>query len=140
MDDNSFTKLCSLCDNILTNRKDMKKHMRTHSYKDAIYKCDICDFIGGDELDMDIDFPKPHGDKFQCGLCDYTAKDLKTLDTHLRTCEIYTCAICGEQILHLTNIKTHFNEKHGTSNGPFDGVRHIKQPRENIDMYNQQYH
>ena len=73
--------------------------MRTHSYKDAVYKCDLCVFVGGDEIEMDLHFAKFQGVNFECDLCDYTAKDLEILDTHLITCEIYTCAICGEQIL-----------------------------------------
>ena len=91
---------------------------------------------------MDVHFAKHHGENFECGLCDYTSKDLETLETHLRTCEIYTCRICDEKIIQFTNIKTHFKEKHGTCNmkGPFDGVRHIKQSRKNSDVYDQQYH
>ena len=71
-----------------------------------------------------------------------SANDLETLNTHLRTFKIYKCAICGEKILQLTNIKTHFKENDDTHkiDGPFDVVRHIKQSRENIDVYDQQYH
>ena len=46
----------------------MKKHMRTHSYKDAVYKCDLCDFIGGDQIEMEVHLAKLHGDNFECGL------------------------------------------------------------------------
>ena len=68
------------------------------------------------------------GESFDCGLCDYTAKDMETLDTHLRTCEIYECVICDKKILQLANIKTHFKENHDTCkmDGPSVGVRHIK--------------
>ena len=107
IDDNGFSKRCSLCDNILANSKDMKKHMRTHSYKDAVYKCDLYDSIGGDQIEMEVHLAKLHGENFECGLCENTANDLETLDTHLGTYEIYKCKICGEQILKLTNIKTH---------------------------------
>ena len=86
IDDNGFPKQCSLCDNILANSKDMKKHMRTHSYKDAVYKYDLCEFIGGDEIEMEVHLAKLHGESFECGLCTYNAKDLETLDTHLRFC------------------------------------------------------
>jgi hypothetical protein len=67
------------------------------------------------------------GESLECGLCDYTAKDLETLDTHLRTCEIYECVICDKKILQLVNIETNFTENHDTSkmDGPSVVVRHI---------------
>ena len=91
---------------------------------------------------MEVHLARLHGENFECSLCDYTSKDLETLDIHLGTCEIYKCGICGEKILKLTNIKTHFKENHNSCkmDDPCVGVRHIKQSREHFDVYDQQYH
>ena len=58
-----------------------------------------------------------------------------------KLCEIYECVICDNKILQLVNLKTHFKENHDTCkmDGPSVGVRHIKQSREYIDIYDQQY-
>ena len=56
---------------------------------------------------IEVNLAKLHGENFECGLCENTANDLETLDTHLGIYEIYKCKICGEQILKLTNIPTH---------------------------------
>ena len=69
--------------------------------------CQEVNFISGDEIDIEVNLAKLHGENFECGLCENTANDLETLDTHLGTYEIYKCKICGEQVLKLTNIKTH---------------------------------
>ena len=69
--------------------------------------CQEVNFISGDEIDIEVNLAKLHGENFECGFCENTANDLETLDTHLGIYEIYKCKICGEQILKLTNIKTH---------------------------------
>ena len=46
-----FPQQCSFCDLILNDKKQLKKHMRTHSYSLVQYKCDLCDFMGYDEID-----------------------------------------------------------------------------------------
>ena len=43
----------------------MAKHMRTHSDKFVQYQCEHCDFIGGEEIDMEVHIAKLHGDKFE---------------------------------------------------------------------------
>jgi hypothetical protein len=73
-------------------------------------------------------------ENFEFGLCGYIAKDLETLESHLRTYEIYECVICDIKILQLANIKTHFMISVKWM------YRHIKQSIENIDVFDQQYH
>ena len=41
----------------------MKKHMKTHLYALVQYKGDLCEFMGCDEIDMDVHAAKLHGDK-----------------------------------------------------------------------------
>ena len=68
--------------------------MRTHSYKLAQFKCDHCDLVGEDEIDMEVHVARTHEEKFECGLCDYAGKNFEALDIHLQT---YECEICKKK-------------------------------------------
>ena len=120
----------------------MKIHLRIHSYKHAQFKCDLCDFIGGEEIEMEVHVARTHGENYECGLCDFVTQDLETLDTHLKTCEMYICEICNEKISQLPEVKANFETKHNASKnqGYPDGVRHVKQSRENIEVYDNKFH
>ena len=118
----------------------MKKHMRTHSYSLVQYKCDLCEFMGYDEIDMDVHAAKQHGDKFECGICEHEAKNIEDLEIHLNTCEYYKCEECSEKILKFTSIKEHFLSKHGNSDYYRRGVKNIKPSRENSEIYDQKFH
>ena len=118
----------------------MKKHMRTHSYSYVQYKCDICDFMGYDEIDMDVHAAKLHGDKHDCGLCDYEAKSLEQLEIHLSTCEYYQCFVCNEKLWQFIKIKEHFQTKHSDFDKKKNAIKNIKPSRENSDLYDQKFH
>ena len=75
---------------------------------------------------MEVHLGKVHGDKFDCGLCDYNAKDLENLEMHLSTCETYKCIICDLDFTNLSEIKKHFSQKHEP---------HVKENRDNIDAF-----
>ena len=119
----------------------MAKHMRTHSYKFVQYQCEHSDFIGGEEIDMEVHIAKLHGDKFECGLCEYEATDLENLEVHLTTCETYKCELCGEVILQFVDIKTHIMAKHKTLNRyDRNKIINTKPSRENKELYDRKYH
>ena len=107
-----FPVSCELCDKELKDKREMLKHQKSHSYQYVAYKCVKCEFLGEDEIAMDVHIGKEHGDKFACGLCDYIAKDLETLEIHLSTCETYTCTTCDIVFKSLSETKTHFIQKH----------------------------
>ena len=88
---------------------------------------------------MEVHLGKAHGDKFICGICEYEAKDLATLEIHLLTCECYECVICEKRILKFTDIKTHFLNNHNTSENK-RGVFHAKPSRENHEAYETKFH
>ena len=137
--ENNSSKQCNFCDIVLNDEREMKNHMRTHSYSLVQYKCDLCDFMGYDEIDMDVHAAKVHGDKFECGLCEHEAKDNEDLEIHLSTCEYYKCEECGEKIWKFTSIKEHFISKHGNSDYYRRGVRNVKPSRENSEIYDQNW-
>ena len=65
---------------------------------------------------MEVHAGKNHSAILECGLCDYKAKDLESLETHISTCEIYECNICYFRVTKICDIKTHMNEKHENEN------------------------
>ena len=123
-----YPRSCDLCEKEIKNKIAMKTHMKTHSYKDVLYQCNKCDFLGGAEMDIAVHSGKAHGDCFACGLCEYIAPDLETLETHLFTCEIFECYNCETIFKSLGDLKSHFVEHESSS-------KHTKQSRENADEY-----
>ena len=49
-DNCKFPRTCELCDFVFENKKEMKKHMLSHSYHRLEYKCEECDFYGKDDF------------------------------------------------------------------------------------------
>ena len=136
-----YPKQCDLGDFICNNSKELRKHMRTHSYRHATYKCAMCEFVGGEEIDMEVHNAKMHSDKFDCGLCEFEGKDFETLDIHLTTCECYICGLCEEKFKQISTVKEHFGTKHKESKtSSFYGVRHFKPSRQNKEVYDQTFH
>ena len=87
MDDNIYPKECALCDIVLNSNKEMKKHMRTHSFNYVTFKCTHCDFIGGEQIEMEIHNARLHSERNE-------GQNLETIDIHLSTCECYACGLC----------------------------------------------
>ena len=42
--------------------------MRSHSFKEAKFKCEDCDFVGQSRETMEVHIGKSHTDNFECGL------------------------------------------------------------------------
>ena len=135
----SFPQQCTLCDEVLKDLKQQKTHMRMHSYKYVQYQYGTCDFTGGCDIDMEVHMGKVHGEKFECGLCDYEAKDLETLETHLLTCEIFKCNICKIKMLQFSQLKKHFLDNHKQSEQTRD-ITHIKPYRDIKEIYEEKTH
>ena len=64
---------------------------------------------------------------FKCGLCDFEAKNLESLELHLKTCEIYECEECGFVSQSLAGMKKHRSEKNTKCES--STVFHIKMDR-----------
>ena len=129
----SFPKMCSLCEKQFDCEITLKRHMKTHSYKQIEYRCEECDFLGATPFTMEVHLGKSHSDKFECGLCEFVAKDLETLDMHLFTCEIYQCEECEKRFKNIKDIKEHLTNEHGA----YTTLIHAKQSRadnDEIDM------
>ena len=107
-----FPRKCDLCENKFGNHAELKRHMKSHSYKEAKFKCEDCEFVGERFETMEVHMGKCHTDKFECGLCEKNFKDIETLETHLNTCEVYRCRRCFLKETNISNIKAHAERKH----------------------------
>ena len=81
---------------------------------------------------MEVHVGRNHCETFDCGLCDFVAKDIETLDLNLFTCEFYECYACNKRFKTLTNLKTHFQEEHGVKS--HFTVTHAKLNRKNSEV------
>ena len=107
-----YPRKCDLCEKKFLNHTEMKRHMKTHSYKEAKFKCEDCEFVGEKFETMEVHLGKFHTDSFECGLCERSFGNIEILETHLNTCEIYRCRKCYHKETNISNIKAHAEKKH----------------------------
>ena len=94
-----FPQICDLCEKTIKSSKEMKKHMKTHSYTGDFfpdldrgwYKCELCDFTSKTVETMEVHVGKCQTEDFECGLCEFSTNSLENLELHLKSCEIYEC-------------------------------------------------
>ena len=104
---------CDFCDFNAKSESDMKFHLKNvHTATDSNYKCLDCDFCAYNEISIQVHQGRSHGDEFECGLCDFQADSLETLNLHLTTCECYECYSCKIRVFTISDIKEHIKEKH----------------------------
>jgi hypothetical protein len=63
LETNEFPKICDICEKEMSSLKDIRKHLKTHSY-----------------------FGKYHDhkeDNFKCLDCDFTSKTIETMEVHV---------------------------------------------------------
>ena len=108
----SKSKICEVCDQEFETLSKMKKHLKTHSYKKVEFKCVECDFVGSSEETMEVHYGKNHSDSFECGICEYKAETLESLEIHLVTCELFKCLYCNYSDKNLSEFKKHTTKEH----------------------------
>ena len=128
--DLEYPRQCDLCDEQCESSKEMKKHMITHSYKEARFKCDECDFVGQNLKSIEVHVRRKHSEKYECGLCDFEAGSSENIEMHLTTCELFECdqCDCEYRCKNLTDIQKHIREQHKQD---FCWVTHFKLDRNN---------
>ena len=127
-----FPKPCDLCGKVVSDAGEMKKHVKSHSYKFIQVQCSYCNFCATDEEEIVVHVGLDHGGNFECGLCDYVAEDRESLLIHLSTCEVYKCGTCKEYWKTLPALKTHFENLHAKE--IYTSIEHIKQNRTNSEV------
>ena len=116
------SNVCELCDKKFDTVKILRNHMKSHSYQDAKYKCVDCDFVGTNDMTMDVHTGKYHTDIFECGICEFIAESEEGLEIHLFTCEIYHCngqygsfpnsVACTVKSKNISDMKRHLEKEH----------------------------
>ena len=92
----------------------MTEHLKVHSYKNLIFKCEDCDFLAEDELSLEVHAGKKHSGNFECALCGFAGKDLEQLETHIHTCERFNCTYCKPEttFYNIPDLKSHLSTQH----------------------------
>ena len=125
IDNEVYPKVCDLCESEITSAENMRKHLKTHSFKDARFKCEDCEFVGESRETMELHSGRAHTDTFECGICENTFGNSENLEAHIRTCEVYRCKRCHLKETNLSNMKAHIQKKHNKEKIPTI-IQHLK--------------
>ena len=91
----------------------MRFHLKNvHTVTDSNLKCLDCDFCAYNEISIQVHQGRQHEDGFTCGLCDFKADTLETLNLHLKTCESYECYRCNIRVYTISDIKEQIKNTH----------------------------
>ena len=104
---------------VTTNLKvqEIWKNTWLHSYQKLLFKCEECNFWGPNEHTMKMHVKRRHSETISCGMCNFEANQIETLDTHTFPCEIYKCNEYEISFLHLDELAMHMkNYYHGSVN------------------------
>ena len=135
-DENVTTFQCEDCGDKFGSAEDLKEHMITHSYQKLQFKCDECDFWGPNEHTMEMHIKRLHSETITCGMCDFEANEIESLDTHTFTCEMYKCNECNQTFLHLDDIGKHMRNMHGE----YGSLSHFKRQLFNHEYFDEKYY
>ena len=129
----SFLKICSLCDKTFKTYQKFRDHKFEHTSWNRsknTYSCKECDFIGNNMSSHEVHMGKAHSDIIDCGLCDLEFEKVEDLEIHITTCEIYQCRYCSKKEKTVSNIKKHTQSFH--SDGAI--IDHLKISRRNKEQ------
>ena len=115
-------KTCELCEEIFYTVRKLKIHKYTHSFtstgtyfSDSKQTCKTCKFECKTVETMEVHLGKCRSENFECGLCEANFEDLKKLELHLNTCEVYECDECNKRVTNLSDLKEHIQSDHKSS-------------------------
>ena len=111
----AFPQVCDLCDYKVKCKKELKSHRLSHSYIDAKFKCEDCEYVGDNDESMHVHAGKAHSENYECGLCESIFNSLEKLETHLVTCEVYEFNHCYFTSKDISKIKVHVLKEHGST-------------------------
>ena len=87
---------------------------------------------------MEVHIGKDHSENYECGLCEFEAKNFENLDIHLNSCEVYQCGGCEKIFKTIKDVKTHIDEKQYTDGWHY--VYHLKLDRNNSNEVSEKRH
>ena len=112
LQDTKYPQVCDFCDSQQYSSEGMIKHLKSHSFKKLIYKCEDCDFFAPNELTLEVHTGKVHSGNSECGLCNFLGKNTEQLDLHQTTCETYTCISCNKTFKTQGDCTDHLKKEH----------------------------
>ena len=114
LSENIFPQICDFCEIKCFDKTDLEEHLKKHTYNTLKFKCEDCDFLSTDELSLEVHSERKHTGNFACALCGFKSKSEDHLNTHLHTCETYTCDHCYPKIAMTTvsDLMSHLSSKH----------------------------
>ena len=130
---------CDFCEMKCFNKQNLEDHLKKHSYRELKYKCEDCDFLVEDILSLDVHVERKHSGNFKCVICGFSEKDEEHLNTHLHTCETFTCDYCFPDrvcVKNLPDLIKHLKIKH-EKHLKTTTITHTKMDRNNIDKVSQ---
>ena len=128
-----FPVECDFCDFNAKSENEMRFHLKNiHTSTDSNFKCLDCDFCAYNEISIQVHQGRQHGEGFECGLCDFQAESLDTLNLHLTTCESYECRRCNIRVFNISDIKEHIKNKH-------DSDRYVSITHGKLDRKDENY-
>ena len=130
---------CEVCDDVFDAARDLKIHKFTHSYtktESLMKKCRTCDFQCTSIDTMEVHIGKCRNEDFECGLCEATFNKLDDLEIHLKTCEVYQCAMCLIRGKNLSEMKSHIEDNHSKSTG----IGYLKMDRNDQNDVSSKYY
>ena len=130
-ENDNYPMKCDLCEIRIKSKCDMRKHLKTHSYKAINYQCQECGKFCENEFEMEVHIGREHLEQYECGICGFETKDIENLNLHLTTCERYKCDHCAEKFATLTELKNHLKTEQ--IRDVDTNIFHIKQNRTNSD-------
>ena len=109
---------CRKCDYVTDNNDFFREHLEIHREQN-IFECDLCDFTGKVEIQMEKHFKVRHEKQkfqnFNCKKCQYTTRNETLLREHMRIHtdpEQFKCQLCDFQGKSKIQIKKHFKVRH----------------------------
>ena len=85
---------------------------------------------------MKMHVKRNHSEIISCGMCNFEANQIETLDTHTFTCEMYKCNVCKLPFLHLHTLKSHMKNEHYGSGC----LSHFKRQLINQEFFDETIH
>ena len=109
--------LCESCPYSTAYKFNLTKHVNALHTKEKLYKCHLCDYSAFHSSLLNLHKKKEHCRDLSCKECNFKAKDLKLLVSHIKeahkeTAKVYTCDLCHFSTYHELAMKEHFEKNH----------------------------
>ena len=100
-----YPKEWDFCELNAKSKSDMRFHLKNvHTETGSNHKSLDYDFCAYNEISIQAYQGRQHEDGFTCGLCDFKAYSLKTINLHLKICVSYECYMCTIRVYIISQV------------------------------------